>query len=403
MSQFRNILGLSFRDYSHEWRMSGCFVLALASVLAPMMILFGLKFGIVSSMVNDLIEDPANREIRAVGSGRYDDAWFNRYASRDDVSFIIPQTRALASTIQLKSETSGRIFSTELAATAQQDPLLTNIKENPSGYHQVILSESVAANLNVKKGDQINASLARQFRGKRERVHLDLNVLDIVSAQKVQRKVAFVSLELLLATESFKDGRAVQQLQWSGDDAGAESRQYPSFRLYATSIYDVENIVADLGNEGVNVKANLGQIQTVQSIDRNLTIIFWIIACVGAVGFSFSLGASLWANVDRKQRELSILRLVGFQGGKIVLFPVLQSLYTGMLGWLLAVLIYLVAEQSINQILAPNLSIDRVICYLQPQHFFWALGLTLFVASGAAILGGIRASRIEPSDGLRDI
>ena len=85
------------------------------------------------------------------------------------------------------------------------------------------------------------------------------------------------------------------------------------------------------------------------------------------------------------------------------MFPVLQALYTGFLGWLLAVLIYLTAEQTINQILAPNLKIDRVICYLLPEHFFWALGLTLSVAAGAAILGGIRASRIEPSDGLRDI
>ena len=42
MAQIGNIIRLSFRDYSHEWRMSGCFILALASVLAPMMILFGL-------------------------------------------------------------------------------------------------------------------------------------------------------------------------------------------------------------------------------------------------------------------------------------------------------------------------------------------------------------------------
>jgi len=165
----------------------------------------------------------------------------------------------------------------------------------------------------------------------------------------------------------------------------------------------MEKLVNELEQEGINVKANIAEIKTVQSIDQNLSIIFWIIACVGAVGFSFSLGASLWANVDRKRKELSILRLVGFQGGKIILFPVLQSMYTGLLGWLLAVLIYLVAEQTINQLLAPNLEIEQVICYLLPQHFFWALGLTMFVAATAAILGGIRASRIEPSDGLRDI
>ena len=402
-TQFNKIVSLSFRDYTHEWRMSGCFVLALASVLAPMMILFGLKFGIVSSMIDGLVENPANREIRAVGSGRYDDAWFERYAARKDVAFVIPKTRSLAATIQLKSKNAGRIFSTELLATAQGDPLLQGIKAQPQGYYQLILSESIANKLKVHKGDRIDGSLVRQFRGKRERVHIDLQVTDIAPARVISRKVAFVSLDLMLATESFKDGRAVPALGWSGDDAMSAQREYPSFRMYARSIADVETLVNELQQEGINVKANIGEIKTVQSIDRNLTIIFWIIACVGAVGFSFSLGASLWANVDRKRKELSILRLVGFHGGKIILFPVLQSLYTGFLGWLLAVLMYLLAEQSINQLLAPSLQIDQVICYLLPEHFFWALALTMFVAATAAILGGIRASRIEPSDGLRDI
>lgn len=402
MSQFKNILTLSFRDYSHEWRLSSCFILALASVLAPMMILFGLKFGIVSSMINELIEDPNNSEIRAVGSGRYNDKWFDAYRARDDVSFVIPKTRALAATIQLKSESAGRIFSTELLATDVGDPLLKNLEKSPQGYTQVILSESIANKLNVKKGETINASLARQFRGKRERVHIDLQVIDVAPERLISRKIAFVSLDLLLATESFKDGREVPALGWKGDKESAQ-REYPSFRMYARSIYHVIPLASEMEQNGVNIKANIEQINSVQSINHNLTIIFWIIASVGAVGFSFSLGASLWANVDRKQKELSILRLVGFQGGKIIMFPVLQSLYTGFLGWLLAVLIYLAAEQSINQILAPNLQIDRVICFLLPQHFFWALGLTLTVAAGAAILGGIRASRIEPSDGLRDI
>lgn len=403
MSQFRNILTLSFRDYSHEWRMSGCFILALASVLAPMMILFGLKFGIVTSMVDGLIENPVNREIRPVGSSRFSQQWIDELSARSEVAFLIPKTRALASTIQLKSNNAGRIQSTEMVPTAQGDPVLKSIDSVPQGFNQVVLSDSIAGKLKVQAGDRIDGSLARQYRGKRERVHLDLQVIAVAPAQATSRNVAFVSLDLLLATESFKDGRAVAGLGWEGAADDSNDREYPSFRMYARSIYDVKALVDELQEQGVEIKANLAEIQTVQSIDNNLSIIFWIIAFVGATGFSFSLGASLWANVDRKRKELSILRLVGFQGGRIVLFPVLQSLYTGFLGWLLAVLMYLMAEQSINRILAPNLNIDQTLCYLLTEHFFWALGLTLFVAATAAILGGIRASRIEPSDGLRDV
>lgn len=403
MAQITNIVRLSFRDYSHEWRMSSCFILALASVLAPMMILFGLKFGIVSTMVNELVENPVNREIRPIGSGRYNDAWIDALRNRQDVEFIVPKTRALAATIQLKSDRAKRILSTELLATAAGDPLLAGLSSVPQDYHQVILSHSAANKLNVKTGDRIDASLSRQFRGKRERVHLQLNVIDIAAASVTTRNVAFVNLELLIASELFKDGRAVQALGWHGNSDDSIERVFPSFRLYARSIHDVERLVADLEKEGARIKANVSEITTVKSIDQNLSVIYWVIACVGALGFAFSLGASLWANVDRKRKELSVLRLVGFKSGRIVMFPVLQSCYTALLGWLVAVLVYLAFEYLINFFLAPRLNLDRALWFLLTEHFLWALVLTLVIAIFAAIVGGIRAARIEPSDGLRDL
>ncbi len=403
MAQITNIIRLSFRDYSHEWRMSGCFILALSSVLAPMMILFGLKFGIVSTMIHELVENPVNREIKPIGSGRYDDAWIDEYRRRGDVEFIIPKTRALAATIQLKSTTANRIVSTELLATASGDPLLAGLTRVPKDYYQVILSQSAAKKLKVNTGDTIDASLARQFQGKRERVHLPLEVVDIADEVVTARSVAFVNLDLLIASEQFKDGRVVEELGWEGNSDAMKERVYPSFRLYARSIYDVENLVINLEREGARVKANVGEINTVQSIEENLSVIFWIIACVGALGFAFSLGASLWANVDRKRKELSVLRLIGFKSGRIIMFPVLQALYTAVLGWLFAVLVYLAFEYLVNFFLAPQLNLDRALCFLLTEHFLWALGITVVIAVFAAILGGFRAARIEPSDGLREI
>jgi putative ABC transport system permease protein len=98
-----------------------------------------------------------------------------------------------------------------------------------------------------------------------------------------------------------------------------------------------------------------------------------------------------------------VLRLVGFKSGRIVLFPVLQSCYTALLGWLLAVLVYLVFEYLINYFLAPKLNLHRTLCFLLVEHFLWALCLTVVIAISAAVLGGLRAARIEPSDGLRDL
>ncbi|MEM7291648.1 MAG: peptide ABC transporter permease, partial [Pseudomonadota bacterium] len=177
-------------------------------------------------MIDELVENPINREIRPIGSGRYNDDWIESFRQRGDVEFIIPKTRALAATIQLKSDSANRILSTELLATGPGDPLLAGIDKIPNDYYQVILSQAAARKLNVVAGDEIDGSLARQFQGKRERVHLPLQVIDIAAASVTARNVAFVNLDLLIASEQFKDGRAVPDLGWEGSHEEAIERIY---------------------------------------------------------------------------------------------------------------------------------------------------------------------------------
>jgi putative ABC transport system permease protein len=38
------IIKLAVKDYFYEWQISACFVLALAAVLGPMLVLFALKY-----------------------------------------------------------------------------------------------------------------------------------------------------------------------------------------------------------------------------------------------------------------------------------------------------------------------------------------------------------------------
>ena len=44
------IIGLSMRDFVHELSLSLCAILGIAAILAPLLVLFGLKFGVVYSM-----------------------------------------------------------------------------------------------------------------------------------------------------------------------------------------------------------------------------------------------------------------------------------------------------------------------------------------------------------------
>lgn len=403
--RIRNIFRLSTRDYAHEWQMSGCFVLALAAILGPMMVLFGLKFGVVGGMLDQLIQDPDNREIRPVGSGRYDSAWIQALADRPDVAFIVPRTRSIAASIQLQSPGSGRILSVEMIPTGPGEPLVRAGKQIPIGINQILLSASAAQKLDVKKFDTLTGSVVRRFRGERERVRFTLNVSDVAEPEAFARDAVFAPVELVAALEDFLDGRAVPAMGWQGD-APDQDRMFPGFRLYAHSIYDVAGLELALDARGIEVRTRAADIALVQRMDRNLSAVFWAIAVIGLVGFALSLGASLWANVDRKRKELSVLRLVGFRTADIIWFPVIQAGYTAILGWLLACAIFFAAAWGINGMLVAG--VDQAmtrgaLCELLPEHYVIALGLTFSASVLSAALAGWRSARIAPSEGLRDI
>lgn len=396
------VFRLAIRDYFHEWQMSGCFVLALAAVLGPMLVLFGLKFGIVGAMVDQLIEDPGNREIHPLGSGHFDRVWLEGVRAQPLVAFLVPRTRSIAATIELSSRDSMRIVPVELIPSGSGDPLLPEAGHLVAGINRVVLSRSAAEKLGAAAGDTVNGSLARRFRGAQERVHLPLTVAAVAPARAFPREGAFVSVRLVEALEDFRDGRAVPELGWPGEPPDSE-RSYPGFRLYARSIYDVAGLRDAFAKLGVEVHTQAAQIELVQRMERNLTAIYWAIAVIGLVGFSLSLGASLWANIDRKRKELSVLRLVGFTTRDIVWFPMVQALFTAILGWALAVGIYRAAALAINNMMAAQLEAGQQVCRLLPLHYEIALALTCTAAVVASGLAGLRSARVEPSEGLREL
>ena len=402
-SQPRLVLDLAFRDFLHERVMSACFVLALAAVLLPLLVLFGLKFGIVSNLLAPLKEDPRYRLIIPTGSGHFEPRWFEAMAARADVEFIVPRTRAIAATMRVRDPgaDAGRIVSVELIPSATGDPVLGEL-EAPTGYGNVVLSLDAADKLGVGPGDRIQGIVSRTLAGEQQTELLPLTVTGVAPAGAFARDGMFVSHQLLVATEDFRDGRAVPELDWQGTRPREDARAYAGFRLYARDIGDVAALRSGLMDQGIDVRTRLADIELVESMDRNLGIVFWIIAIIAGTGFGLSFGSSVWANVDRKRREFGVLRLTGFHGRSIVWFPVMQGALTAGFGWLIAVLVFFIAQAVLNALFVDNIGGGEPVCRLLPMHFIIALLLTLVIAAAAAAAGGSRLARLEPSLALRE-
>jgi putative ABC transport system permease protein len=407
------ILRLAWRDFAYERRISLCFVLALMAVLAPLLILFGLKFGLVDTMTQRLIQAPANREIQPLGSRTYDQAWFERIGARPDVAFLVPNTRRIAASLsRLLNPANGQDLKVvSMIPTAAGDPLLPPGMAVPQGLSDLVLSAGTARKLGAKAGDRLVARVDRRRGERDENAVWEVTVGGVLPEGVLADEAVLVPLPLLTATEDYRDGRAVPVLDEKGRapktgndaDKQAPPRVYARFRLYATSIYAVAGLAADLAAEGLEVRTQAVEIAAMQGLDRNLTRVFWLIALIGSLGFLASLAANLLANVERKRRELAVVRLIGFPTRSLVLFPVAQAGLVALLGAAAALAVYAPVATALNVWFGESLRAGESICRLLPTHLSIAFSATLLGAAAAAAWAGWRAARIEPAEGLRDV
>ncbi|HLO76551.1 MAG TPA: FtsX-like permease family protein [Magnetospirillum sp.] len=387
-------LRLAVADFVHEWRVSACLVLALAAVLAPLLVLFGLKSGIVTTMRERLLADPRNLEVMIVGSYRLEPGWFAALRASPEAGFLMPRTRSLAATLDLVGESGRSLAGAEMVPSAEGDPLLRGAAP-PVGQNRILLSHSAARQLGVAAGGNVTALVSRTLAGERQARRLPLVVGAVLPEAAFGRDAAFVSLELLVAAEDYRDGR--------DEPLAVGERAFTSARLFARNLDGVAVLADRLRGEGMEVRTRADDIEMVRAVDRTLSFIFSVIAGLAVGGYLLSLASSLWANVDRKRRELALLRLVGYPPMAALAFPAIQAALVALAGTALSAALAHGVAYAVNHALAANLNREEFVCLLRTADLAVAAGATLVLALIASTLGGYRAARIDPAESLREV
>jgi putative ABC transport system permease protein len=396
------LLDLSFRDLWHDRMVSLCLIASVLAVVAPLLLLFGWKFGIVSQMRQDLMADPRNKEIKMIASASLDRAWFARVGSMPGVGFVLPLTRSLNALADLHKDSSHFVDNVELIPTAKSDPLLGNRRELQSATG-VILSASAARQLEVAAGDSITLRVLRSLNNKTERAQMSVKVEQVLAPESFSRPAALIDLTLLVALEDFRDGFKVPLLQITNGDEPRERERFARARIYADHIESVEALANRLTDEGIQNSSRLADIKTVQSIDQVLGVVFSVIAWTAVLGCAASMMGGLMANIDRKRKDLALLRLFGFGKNVLPLYVVNQALVLTLLGFALGCCIYALGSHLFNQLLGAFLAADRFVCRLEPIHFLVALGCAMLIAALVSGIGSLTVMQIEPAESLRDV
>jgi putative ABC transport system permease protein len=397
---------MAARDYWHEALLSACAALSLAAVLTPLLVLYGVKFGIVATMTERMLNDPKNLELSPVSSGHFSQDFFTEMQAHPDAAFILPRTRAIAAPMNLAAGQGmqRRTVIVSLEPTAPGDPLLVKHVALPEGQDRIVLSESAARKLGLRSGDKLRGHVERSRAGKAQGAAVDLELAAVLPLAAQGRDVAFVSLALLEATEAFRDGFAAPVLNWPGEEAeSGQERHYAGFRLYARTLDQVSSLRNFLQARGVEVYTRAAEIEAVKNLDRSFTLIFSLIGGAAAAGFFASTVSSALAGVKRKERHLGLIRLLGFPAGSIMVFPITQALLTAVFGVALAAGIYAGAARAIDALFRSSLGDMEELCRLLPEHFAITLGLVVALSALAALAPAARAARIEASEVIRDV
>jgi putative ABC transport system permease protein len=352
-------------------------------------------------MLEQLRADPRNLEVIIVGNRNLDSAWFKTVSGSPAAGFVIPNTRSLSATITLANEQGGMIADVQMIPTAPGDPLLGDLPV-PTTDDAVILSEATARKLNVKVGDSVRGAVQRRMNGQDQASVQSLLVQGIAPESLATGDFAFVSLRLLVLSEDYRDG-AVEGIGVAGpDDAALQARTYASARLYAPDLDQVEALAQAVETTGVSVRMRSQQIAVVRTLDHGLNWVAGIIVLLGMVGVACSIAVSQWLGVERRRREISVLRLIGLTRANALLMLLAEALVVAACAFVLACILFLILSPLADTLIAAVEIIDGPICRLAPGQFLLLFIVTAIAGGLGALLGGARVLGIEPAECLRE-
>lgn len=403
-TQLLQAILLAWRDWKFESLLSLCSVLALASMLSPILVLQGLKNGVIEGMRSRLLEDPAILIITPKSdAGRFSKEDINNLAKLPGARYAIGRTRETATDLTILNPHANARASIALEPASPGEPVLDKYKlpiPEAGNDPGIVLSQAAAKVLKASLGMKLEAKLNRKTpEGRFESVPLSLQVQGILPVEAADRKMGFVALSLLEDMENYRDFIAVPTRGFSGNES-SDHRSYASFRLYASQLADVENLAALLAERKIEVITRAREIAGIRLLEQSINQVIFIVSIAVGAGFVAFTMSSVQSSVSRKKKMLGILRLLGFYRLPLSLYPITQTLLTAISGFILSLGIYFCVSLAIKNAFADQGALSTQLSLADISIIgSVVILLSLFACAGAAA----KAGSVEPSMVIREV
>ncbi|MDR1788946.1 MAG: ABC transporter permease [Opitutaceae bacterium] len=269
----------------------------------------------------------------------------------------------------------------------------------------VILSAQLASALGARVGDRVEVTsplLLERLKSDEVFLPRELRVAGVfeIGHQHLDKNVAVVTLRRM--QDLYGLGKAVH---------GVNVRLAPGADADAAAAVLDGNLPPGAGRARSWKAANEGFLYVIQ-LEKNL--IFFLLMFIVVVA-AFSLASSLLTSVVRKTREIGLLRALGAGAGQVAACFCLQGFLIGVWGTVLGLGAGWVFMFFRNDILGAFMRLtsresEMLQFYntnLLPAHLsaadFWIIvGFSVCVSTLAGLLPAWRASRLKPTEALRN-
>lgn len=370
------LIKLALRHLFFERMMTVCQIAALACIMAPLLLLFSLRFGILTELQHRLMNDPKVLSLTLDMSYRLDHTFFEHLAARPEVGFVVPQITALNALIDLKFP--GTVVRVSVLPTKPGDPVVlsSNISyEQPLGEDEAFISYDLAQVRGLKVGDIVTMVVARTQNGVRESVRTSLKIRGIVAERFVNDDCLLLNLDLVNAIDDYRNGFNPALLS-DGSKLNERPRLYAKFRLYAKDLASVIPLYYYLVNQHLNVSSKVREIQNLQAVTHVLNFIYGVIALVSVLGGALALTGLILSALRASKRNFVLLRLMGQGSRGIYGVVMVEGVIIATVGFALALTLYSIGAGIFNTYFGTTLS-GAMISELTLGHMALFYGATL--------------------------
>ncbi|MDY5734255.1 MAG: FtsX-like permease family protein, partial [Succinivibrio sp.] len=360
------IFKLSLSSLKFEYLVNICLIASMVSVIAPLMLLFSLRFGIVSNLEEKLVTDPRNLEIRMMSGYQLDKSFFEELKNDPHIDFYIPLTRSLSVTANVNFK-GKMITNLEAIPTKAGDPLVikSGIKVELQD-DEAYLSEQIAQDLNIKVGDKFKFVISRIKEGRTQNAIVQLTLKGIIKKEYLKYKSILIPLTPLIYMEDFRDG--YEPPIFSDGSALNEQRKFfAKARIYVKTLDDVEVVDKKL-RAHYQITSALESINNLKAICNVLDFILTVISLVSIFGGVIAICGLIWTNLSRLEKTFALLKLTGLNKRQIMLMVIFENLILSTTAYAIALGLFATAKALFNHYFSNILGQNTLVSLLTINH-----------------------------------